>query len=96
MQDVFIIGGIRNEKYRQLNNALCSIKEDFSTIIPPPPETNSDDLHNFIKCIKYVYLIMNINTNDDNDKDDYPERRSSEVISDIIVISDRTSQSKLL
>ena len=98
--DVFIIGGVNNEEYCRLNDVLRSIKDNFSNITPISSRVNCADLHNFIRCIRYFNLTMNFQdvvTHYDSDDDTSIElRRSSQVISDITVISDKTAQPPLL
>jgi hypothetical protein len=72
------------------------MKEDLSKILPLSRKLNRDDLHHFIKSIKYINLIMNIDADGDIDQDDSVEHVATKVISDITVISDRTSQPPLL
>jgi len=100
LHDVFIVGGINNKPYGKFNDALSSIKNNFSNITPISSRVNCDDLHNFIRCIKYFNFTMNIqddSKHDDSDDDASIQlRRSSQVISDITVISDKTAQPPLL
>ena len=100
LEDVFIIGGVQEDNYHLITAALRSIKDDFSTITPIFERVNGDDLNNFIQCIKYVNVMMNFRDTSiryDSDEDASDQlRHSSQVISDITVISDKTSQPPLL
>jgi hypothetical protein len=100
LHDVFIIGGVNNQTYVRFNDVLRSIKDDFSNITPISSRVNCDDLHNFIRCIQYFNLMMNfqdVSIHYDSDDDASIQlRRSSQVISDITVISDKTAQPPLL
>jgi hypothetical protein len=97
--DVFIIGGVNNKLYGRFNQAFHSIQNDTSMFTPLSSQVTYDDLNHFIKSIKYINLMMNFKDisiyADDEDDASFEIRRSSQVISDMTIISDKKAQPPL-
>jgi hypothetical protein len=66
IREIFILGGVNEEKFLRFEKALLSIKTDFTNLKPINPKVNSSDLQSFMECIKYINITMNYA---DNSKD---------------------------
>jgi hypothetical protein len=86
IEDVFIIGGIKDQDYQKLNDSLSILRSDHSTILPIQKTVSLERFTMFVKKIKYHNLCINMiessTTVDDITKSTW--------ISDVLIVCDRS------
>ena len=92
IEDVFIIGGIKDENYQKLNDSLSILRTDHSAILPILKDVSLEQFTIFVKKIKYHNLCVNMiegsTTIDDITRSTW--------ISDVSIVCDRSSNPPIL
>ena len=83
---VFIIGGLKNRKYERLHKAFHLLATSLSALGDRAAEPIDDDVRAFCQSIRCLNLVMNVDGESDG-----KEATAATFITDLTVLSDRTS-----